>query len=164
MESTRRQPEEPQQRPQRDTPAGPIDSVQDPHLGAAVREPLARQREPRGPQQGQHELQQRGELLDASPELQDLVLEFQLAQVCHVEADDDLGCPAEPPTGRRARNAESRRDGHVPGAVDEIAEPVVIALLRAGLGRHGADHRPFARPAQLLKEASAAVRDDPTTP
>ena len=55
MEPTRRQAEEPQQRPQLDARAGPIDGAQDPHLGAAVGQPLARQREPRGPQQGQHE-------------------------------------------------------------------------------------------------------------
>ena len=67
MEPTRRQAEEPEKRPQRDAPAGPIDSAQDPHLGASVRQPRARQREPRGPQQRQHELQQRGELLDTSP-------------------------------------------------------------------------------------------------
>ncbi len=99
MEATRRQPEEPQQRPQRDARAGPIDSAQDAHLGAAVGEPLARQRESRSPQQGQHELEQRRELLDASPELQDLVLEFPLAQVCHVQADRDHRRLAEPPTG-----------------------------------------------------------------
>ena len=80
------------------------------------------------------------------------MLEFQFAQVCHIEADDDLGRPAEPPTGRPARNAEIRRDGHVPGAVDEIPKPVVVALLRAGRDRHGDDHRPFARTAQLLED------------
>jgi hypothetical protein len=35
--------------------------------------------------------------------------------------------------------------------VDEIPEAMVIALLRAGRGRHAADHRPFAYAAQLLK-------------
>ena len=54
------------------------------------------------------------------PDLQDLVLEFRLAQLCHVEADHHLRRRAEPPTGGRARDAEIRRDGHVPGAVDEI--------------------------------------------
>ena len=39
----------------------------------------------------------------------------------------------------------------VPGAVDEIAEAMVIALLRAGRGRHARDHRRFGDAAQLLK-------------
>ncbi len=55
MEPTRRQAEEPEKRPQRDARAGPIDGPQDPHFGAAVGQPLARQGEPRGPQQGQHD-------------------------------------------------------------------------------------------------------------
>jgi hypothetical protein len=40
----------------------------------------------------------------------------------------------------------------IPGALDEIPKPVVVALLRAPRGRHGDDHRPFARAAQLLKD------------
>ncbi len=36
--------------------------------------------------------------------------------------------------------------------MDEIPEPMVIASLRAGPGRHADDHRPFAYPPQLLKE------------
>src|SRR5713101_5827629 len=43
------------------------------------------------------------------------------------------------PFGRRARDAEVRGDGHVPGALDEIPKSVDGALLRAGLGRHGHD-------------------------
>ena len=34
------------------------------------------------------------------------------------------------------RQRESR-DGHVPGALDELPKPVVVALLRAPRGRHG---------------------------
>ena len=45
-----------------------------------------------------------------------------------------FGCTAEPPTGRRAKNAEIRRDGHVPCVAAGNAEPVVIALLRAAPG------------------------------
>src|SRR5467141_1919713 len=51
------------------------------------------------------------------------------------------------PTGRRARDPEIRGDGHVPGAVDELPKPVVVALLRAPRGCHGDDHRPFAHEA-----------------
>ena len=91
MEPTRRQPEELQERPQRNARAGSIDGAQDPHLGASIGQPLARQRESRGLQQRQREPEQRRELLDASPELQNLLLEFHLAQVCDVEADHDLG-------------------------------------------------------------------------
>ena len=53
-----------------------------------------------------------------------------------VQADHDRGRPAEPPLGGRARDAEIGRDGHIPGAVDELAKPVVIALLRASRRRH----------------------------
>ena len=48
-------------------------------------------------------------------------------------------------------------DGQVPGALDRIPEPMVIALLRAGLGRDTDDRRPFGEPTQLLKE-DAGVR------
>ncbi len=58
----------------------------------------------------------------------------------------------KPPTRRRARDSAVRGDGHVPGALDEIPRPVVVALLRAPRGRHGDDHRPFAHAAQLLED------------
>ncbi|HUF64984.1 MAG TPA: hypothetical protein VMM17_03325 [Gemmatimonadaceae bacterium] len=38
------------------------------------------------------------------------------------------------------RSREVRGDGHVPGASNEITKAVVVALLRAGRGRHGHDH------------------------
>ena len=79
-------------------------------------------------------------------------------QVRHVQAHHDLRCRAEPPTGRRARDPEIRGDGHVPGALDEIPKPVVVALLRAGRGRHGTDHRPFPHAAQLLEDECGSVR------
>ena len=79
-------------------------------------------------------------------------MEFRCLEVRHVQADHDLRCLAEPPTGRRARDPEIRGDGHVPGALDEIPKPVVVALLKAARGRHGDDHRPFAYAAQLLED------------
>ena len=93
-----------------------------------------------------------GELLHASPELQDFLVEARRAQVRHVQAHHDLRCLAEPPTGRRARDSEIRGDGHVPGALDEIPKAVVVTVLRAGRGRHGHDHRPFPHAAQLLED------------
>ena len=51
---------------------------------------------------------------------------------------------AEPPTGRRARDPEIRSDGHVPGTVDEIPKPMVVALLLVSRGRHGDDHPALA--------------------
>ena len=71
-------------------------------------------------------------------------MKFRCSQVRHVQAHHDFRCLANPPTGRRARDPAIRRDGHVPGALDEIAKPVIVALLRAGRGRHVDDHRPFA--------------------
>ena len=61
------------------------------------------------------------------------------------------------PRGRRARDAEVRGDGHVPGALNEIPKPVVVALLRAGRGRHGHDHRPFPHAAQPLENIRASA-------
>ena len=98
---------------------------------------------PGGSKQGQREPEQRRELLDASPQLQDLLSEFRLREVRHIQTDHDRRRRAEPATRRRARDSEVRGDGHVPGALDEIPKPVVVALLRAGRGRHGDDHRPF---------------------
>ena len=131
---------------------GPIHRSQDPDLDASVRQALVRQRESRASQQGQRESKECRELLDASPERQDFMLKFRGPQVRHVQAHHDLLWPATPPTGRRARDAEIRRDGHVPGALDEISKPMVVALLTAGRGRHEDDHRPFALAAQLFED------------
>jgi hypothetical protein len=77
-------------------------------------------------------------------------VQFRCRQVRHVQANHDRWCFAEPPTDRRARDPEIHGDGQVPGALDEIPKPVVVALLRASRGRHGDDHWPFAHAAQLL--------------
>jgi hypothetical protein len=42
------------------------------------------------------------------------------------------------------RDSEIGRDGEVPGALHEISEPMVIALLRASGGPRLDDRRPFA--------------------
>ena len=152
MESTRGQSQEPQERPQRHKLARPIHGAQDPDLGASVGQTLVRQREPRASKQSQCEPKQCRELLHASPELQDFLPEFRFLQVRHVQAHHDLRCLVEPPTGRRARDSEIRGDSHVPGALDEIPKPVVVALLKAPRGRHGDDHRPFAHAPQLLED------------
>jgi hypothetical protein len=120
IEPARRQAEELQERPQRDARAGLIEGAQDPPLGASVGQPLARQGESRGLKQGQHEAEQRGKLLDASPQHQDLLSEFRLGEGRHIRTDYDRRRRAEPPTGRRARDAETGRHGHVPGALDEL--------------------------------------------
>jgi hypothetical protein len=96
-------------------------------------------------------------LLHASPELQDFLPEFRFLQIGDVQAHHDLGCFAEPPAGRRARDPEIRGDGDVPGAVDEIPKPVVVALPKAPR-RHGDDHPAFAYAAQLLEDIRAVRR------
>ena len=58
----------------------------------------------------------------------------------------------DPPTGRRARDAEIRGDGHVPGTLDETPKPVVVAALRASRGRHGADHLALPYATQLRED------------
>ena len=62
----------------------------------------------------------------------------------HLEAHRDLRGLVEPPTCRRARHPEVGGDGHIPGALDKISQPVVVALLRVDRGRHADNHRPFA--------------------
>jgi hypothetical protein len=57
--------------PQRNKNAGPIHGAQDPDLGASVGQTRVRQRESRAWKQGEREPKECGELLHASPELQD---------------------------------------------------------------------------------------------
>src|SRR5215469_3708709 len=73
--------------------------------------------------------------------------EFRLREFRHIQTDDDRLRLAEPPTRRRARDSQVRRHSHVPAALDKIPKPVVIALLRAGDGWHGNDHRRFCHTA-----------------
>ena len=70
---------------------------------------------------GEHEPKQRRELLDASPEQEDLLPEFRVRAGGHVKTDDDSRRPAEPPACRRTGDTEIRREGHIAGAVDEIS-------------------------------------------
>jgi hypothetical protein len=105
-------------------------------LGASVRQTLSGTTRG-GAEQGQREPKQRRELLDASPQLQHLLSEFRLREVRDIQTDHDRRRRTQPATRRGARDAEVRGDGHVPGAVDEMPKAVVVALLRAGRGRHG---------------------------
>ena len=121
MEPARRQPKDPQERPEWNARAGLIDGAQDLPLGAAVWQPLPRQGESGGSVDGEHEPKQRRELLDASPEHKDLMPEFHVRAGGHVKTDDDRGRPAEPSACRRTGDTEIRRQGHISGAVDEIS-------------------------------------------
>jgi hypothetical protein len=145
MEPTRQHAQEPQDRSQREELAGPIHGAQDPHLGASVRQALFCEAKPGGSEQGQHEPEQRRELLDASPQLEDLLLEFRFREIRHIQTAHDRWRRAEPATRRRARDAEVRGDGHVPGAVDQMPKPVVVALLRAIVTRTREEARCWTR-------------------
>jgi hypothetical protein len=136
MEPTGRHTEEPQDRSQREVLAGPIHGAQDPPLGASVRQTLSCEVKPGGSEQSHREAEQCRELLDASPQLQDLLSELRLREVRHIQTDHDPRRHAQPATRRRARDSEVRGDGHVAGALDEMPKAVVVALLRAGRGRH----------------------------
>jgi hypothetical protein len=140
VEPTRRQPEEPQEGPQRDAGAGLIDGPQDPQFVGTLGQSLACQPEARDAQQDESEPEQRREFLDALSEFEDLLAEFPLGQVRHSQTDHHGRRGAEPPPRRRPRNAEISGDGEIPGALDELAQPMVVALLRTGRG-HGTDHR-----------------------
>jgi hypothetical protein len=72
METTRREPQEPQDRSQREVLAGKIDGAQDPRLVGSFRQALLGEPKPGASEQGQHKPEQRRELLDASAQLQDL--------------------------------------------------------------------------------------------
>jgi hypothetical protein len=144
---------------------GPYALSRNPRAGSAtwraVRQTLSCEPKPGGLEQGQREPEQRRELLDASPPRQDRLPELRLHEVRHIPAEHDRRRSAELPTRRRARNAEIRRDGQLPGASDEIPSPMVVAWLRPGRGRHADDHRQFARAAQLLEgDAGRHRRDD----
>jgi hypothetical protein len=107
MEPTRGQSQEPQERPQPNKVTGTIHGSQDPDLGASVGQTRVRQHESRASTQGEGEPKECRELLHASPELQDFLLEFRCLQVRHVQAYHDLRCLAEPTHGP---SNEGRRD------------------------------------------------------
>jgi hypothetical protein len=113
-----------------------------------------RQRESRGSKQGEGEPKECGELLHASSELQNFLLELHCLQIRDVEADHDRLSVGEPTAGGGARDPEIRGDGHVPGALDEILKPVIVAPLMASRARHADDHRPFAHAAQVLEDSA----------
>ena len=96
-------------------------------------------------------MEQRRELLDTAPQLQDLPSELWLSEVDYIQTDHHRRRRAKPPTRRRTRDSKVGGDGHVAGTLDEIPKPVVVVLLQASRGRHGNDHRPFPRAAQLLE-------------
>ena len=126
MEPTRRHSQEPQDRSQWEELAGPIHGAQDPPLGASVRQALSCEAEPGGAEQDQREPEQRRELPDSSPQFQDLLSKLRLCEIGTIQTDDGRRRRAQPPTRRRARDAEVRGEGHVAGAADEIAKPMVI--------------------------------------
>ena len=116
---------------------GTIHRSQDLWFVASIGQTLVRQRESRGAEQYEGEPKECADLLHASAKHQDFLLEVRRTQVRHVQADDDVRCFGEPPSGRRARDAEIRGDGHVAGTVNEILKPVVVASLMASRRRHG---------------------------
>ena len=65
-----------------------------------------------------------------------------------------------PSTRRRARDTEIRGECHVSGKADEIPESMVIALLRAGCGRHANDHRASAPAASTPPRRCGSALDD----
>src|SRR5436305_1624221 len=75
MEPTRRQSQEPQDRPQRYLLAGKFHGAQDPDLGASVGQTFVGQLESRASKEDKGEPKECGELLHASPELQDFLVE-----------------------------------------------------------------------------------------
>src|SRR5262245_27040534 len=160
MEATRRQSQEPEDRRQRHKRARTIDGLQDPEFGASIGQTLVRQRESGGAKEGEGEPKQCGQLLHASAELQDFLLELQCLQIRDIETHHDRLSVAKPTTRRGARHAEIRGDGHVPGALDEIPKPVIVAPLTAARACHGDDHRPFAQAAQVLDTAGRPTASD----
>src|ERR1700737_2968571 len=119
MKPTWRQSQEPQERPQREVLAGPIHGAPDSYLGASVWQTFSCEPKPGGSEQNQRKPEQRRELQRASPQLQDFLSELRLREVRYIQTDHDGRRRAQPSTGRRARDAEVRGDGHVAGAGGE---------------------------------------------
>jgi len=94
MEATRGQSQEPHECPQRHKLTRTIHGSQDPDFGASVGQTLVRQCESGASKQGEGEPKECRELPHASPERQDLLLEFGCRQVRHVQGDDDVRCLA----------------------------------------------------------------------
>jgi hypothetical protein len=107
--------------------AGEIDGAQDPRLVASIRQALFGEAKPGRAEQGQG-------LLDASPQLQDLLAELRLRESATREITPRRR-RAQPATRGRASDAEVRGGGDVAGAADEMPKPVVVPPLRAGRGR-----------------------------
>jgi hypothetical protein len=84
MEPTRRQSQEAQERPQRNILSGLIHGSQDPDLGACAGQTLMRQRESGASKESERQPKECGELLHASSELHDFLLEFRGPQVHQV--------------------------------------------------------------------------------
>src|SRR5262249_26277652 len=77
----------------------------------------------------------------------------------------------EPTAGGGARDPKIRGDGYVPGPLDEIPKPVIVAPLTASRAGHADDHRPFAHAAQVLDDSagpsgrvSGPLRDENSRP
>ena len=155
LEPTRGQTQEPQECPQRHKHTGAIHCSQNSGFIASVGQAFVRQRESRASKQRDSQAKEGGELLHAPPELQDFLFELRCVPVRHVQADHDLLRRLQPPTGRRARDAEIRGDGHVPRALDEIPKAVVVPALMACRGRHKHDHRRFAYAAQVGEKVAS---------
>src|SRR5262249_11126494 len=99
------------------------------HGTASARAPTASKQREREAEQG------RG-LLYASAEVQGFFLALHCLQGLNVHAVPDSLCLSEAAPAGRARNPEIRGDCHVSSVVDEMAKPVVVALLRAPRSRH----------------------------
>jgi hypothetical protein len=155
MEPTWRQSQEPQERPQWNKLSGTIHGAQNPGLGASVGQTLVLQRKSRTSKQSEGKPKYGRELLHASPELQDFLVEFRCPLVRDAQAHHNVRCLAEPSPGRRARDPRSVAMVPSPVRLDEIPKPVVVALLWAGRSRRGNDHRPFPHAAQLLEDDRA---------
>jgi hypothetical protein len=124
MEATRGQSQEPQECAQRHKLAGAIHRSQDPDFGASVGQTLVRQRESRASKQGEGEPKECREFPHASPELQDLLLEFGCPQVRYVQARADL--PSKFLSADRVGEIER-------GSYFGERQPAVTAAVRASL-------------------------------
>src|SRR5262245_49777536 len=102
-------------------------------------------------------LEQRAELPDASPQLQNLLSKLQFREVHTIQnrPQPSVSRPASrEPTSEGPRGPWQRSRPRCVGR--DLAKAMVVALLRAGRGRHGHDHRPFPCAAQLLEDNGRA--------
>ncbi len=134
LHTPRRDPDEAQHTSQRHLRARLCDGEQHFGLGGAVRYTRAGEPEARRVAHRQRESKQCGELADAAPQDHDVAPEFSLIAHEIGESHDRCRSLPHPASRGRPRDTADGREPKVARLLDEVPEPVVVALLPASRG------------------------------